>query len=568
MRMLKWWTICGCLLLVQTVVFAQGNSIKTQVPNGWHLMDKEQDGFYGISLDKAYEFLRSKNLKSKTVLVAVIDSGVDTLHEDLQGILWTNPREIPGNGIDDDHNGYVDDIHGWNFLGGKDGRNVKDDASEAIRVYYQYKNEFDNKHFDSVSLDPEEKQRYEMWSKAKKKVMGDGSDTELDLGQLNRLVRLSKKSDTILQQAMGKPEYTGEEMQEFVPKSPEAKSAKSLLTYLFKQDKIASITNKDFMSEFVEYAEGEIRKAEAKEKAPENYRAEIVQDDESNIDDRYYGNNDVMAVDPLHGTHVSGIIGAARDNGKGINGVADNVKIMMIRALPNGDEHDKDIALAIRYAVDNGAKVINMSFGKAFSPEKDWVDDAVLYADKKGVLLVHAAGNENANIDSTDNFPNAIIQATGTRAPNFITVGASSEINADADFKSYTASFSNYGKDQVDVFAPGVKIYSTLPGNRYGIEQGTSMSSPVVTGVAALILEYFPNLTPEQVKYCIDHSAVVPPSKVIKPGSTDKWVDLSDLSITGGVINAYAAVKLAATITSEQPKKEGLPKSTLIRTRN
>ncbi len=460
----------------------------------------------------------------------------------------------------------MDDVHGWNFIGGKDGRNLKDDASEAIRVYYQYKKDFEGTHFDSVSADPEERETYAMWAKAKKKVMGDGTDSEVDLVLLKRLIRVSKKSDTILQKAMGKAEYTGEEMQRFDPQNAEAKNAKSVLTYLFKQDKIATISNKDFMSEFLEYADGEIRKAEAKEKAPENYRAEIVQDDESDIDDRYYGNNDVMAVDPMHGTHVSGIIGATRDNGIGVDGVADNVRIMMIRALPNGDEHDKDIALAIRYAVDNGARVINMSFGKSFSPEKSWVDDAVLYAQKKGVLLVHAAGNENANIDSVDNFPNAFIKGTKLRAPNFITVGASSELNADPDFKSYTANFSNYGKDQVDVFAPGVKIYSTLPGNRYGSLAGTSMAAPVVTGLAALILEYYPNLSPEQVKYCIDHSAVAP-GKVIRPGSADQMVSMSDISIYGGVVNAYGAVKLADAISNES-NKDRLPKSTPIKSKN
>ena len=235
----------------------------------------------------------------------------------------------------------------------------------------------------------------------------------------------------------------------------------------------------------------------------------------------------------------------------------------MIRAVPNGDEHDKDISLAIRYAVDNGAKVINMSFGKNLSPEKKWVDDAVKYAEAKGVLLVHAAGNDNADVDTVGNFPNPDFKDSKIKADNWITVGASSDPLAEDGFRSYTASFSNYGKDEVDVFAPGTKIYSTLPGGNYGNLQGTSMAAPVVTGVAALILEYCPGLTPQQVKYCIEKSAVPPPVKVKKPGAKDELVDLSDISKTGGILNAYEAIKIASTLNTEIKKKEVLPKSTL-----
>jgi subtilisin family serine protease len=237
---------------------------------------------------------------------------------------------------------------------------------------------------------------------------------------------------------------------------------------------------------------------------------------------------------------------------------------MMIRAVPNGDEHDKDIALAIRYAVDNGARVVNMSFGKNLSPEKKWVDSAVKYAESKGVLLIHAAGNDNADVDTTDNFPSPNFQHSTYTASNWITVGASSDPLAEPGFKSYTASFSNYGKDQVDVFAPGTRIYSTLPGGKnYGNLQGTSMAAPVVTGVAALILEYYPNLTPQQVKFCIEKSAVAPPTKVKKPGSEDEMVTLSDISKSGGIINAYEALKLASTLNTNTNKKEKLEKSTL-----
>jgi subtilisin family serine protease len=263
----------------------------------------------------------------------------------------------------------------------------------------------------------------------------------------------------------------------------------------------------------------------------------------------------------MHGTHVTGIIAAERNNGKGMDGICDNVRVMMIRAVPNGDEHDKDIALAIRYAVDNGARVINMSFGKNLSPEKSWVDSAVRYAESKGVLLIHAAGNDNADVDTTDNFPNPNFRHSTYVASNWITVGASSDPLAEPGFPSYTASFSNYGKKEVDVFAPGTRIYSTLPGGRnYGNLQGTSMAAPVVTGVAAFLLEYYPNLTAQQVKYCIEKSAVPPPAKVRVPGSEDTLVNLSDISGSGGIVNAYEAIKLAATINAapEKPKKSTL----------
>jgi cell wall-associated protease len=337
---------------------------------------------------------------------------------------------------------------------------------------------------------------------------------------------------------------------------------------MFKENHIMDMTNTTFISDFTEQADREEKKMEIKETAPKNYRAEIVKDDENDIKDSIYGNNDIMATDPMHGTHVSGIIGAERNNAIGINGIADNVRIMMIRAVPNGDEHDKDIALAIRYAVNNGARVINMSFGKNLSPQKSWVDDAVKYAESRGVLLIHAAGNDAENVDSVDNFPNPNFKNSRSHAKNWITVGASSDPKAEENFRSYTASFSNYGKKEVDIFAPGTRIYSTLPGgNKYGNLDGTSMAAPVVTGVAALLLEYFPTLTPEQVKYCIEKSASMPTVKAKKPGSDNELVPLSELSTSGGILNAYGAVKMASAITAE-PKKNEVLKSTLQKDKN
>jgi len=541
-------------------LMAQGTSIK-ELPKGWHLLDEDKDGFFGISLDKAYDFVKGK--KSKTIVVAVIDSGIDTLHEDLKDVLWTNPKEIPGNGIDDDKNGYVDDVHGWNFIGGKDGRNVNEDSYEGARVYHKYKKVFGDASFDPSKLNEDEKEQYEIWLKAKAQIEGEGSEGGMDVFILQKALESSVKGDSILRKSLGKEIYTGKDLDSYAATTPEAQRAKSLLLYLFKENNMMETSNKEFIESLSEYVKGQIKNKEAQTVAPPDYRGEIVKDNEADINDRYYGNNDIMAGTPFHGTHVSGIIAAKRNNGKGMNGIADNVQIMMIRAVPDGDEHDKDIALAIRYAADNGAKVVNMSFGKSFSPQKKWVDEAVKYAESKGVLLVHAAGNDAKNVDTAENYPNPYIKATRDYATNWITVGASSDPLAEPAFKSYTASFSNYGKKQVDVFSPGTKIYSTIPGgNTYGNAQGTSMASPVVAGVAALVLSYYPELSASQLKYVIEKSAVPPPAKVKVPGK-DELVDLSEISKTGGVLNAYQALKLASTLKPETRKQEKLPRSVL-----
>jgi len=539
-----------------SVSFAQGTSVKSiGAPKGWHLMDKTKDGFSGISMDKAYEFVRSKKLKSNTVIVAVIDSGVDTLHEDLKGILWTNPGEIPGNGIDDDHNGYVDDVHGWNFLGGKDGRNVKEDSYEGARVYHSLKAKYEGKQIDSAKMSEEEKIEYRMFLDAKQKTVGE-VDTE-ELFFIKKILPDLKKGDSIIAADLKKEEFSGTDLDPYIPTDINAKKARGLYLNICKANSNNDITNKQILEDI----EGKIRKGESAEVAPPNYRGEITKDNENDINDRFYGNGDVMAGTPFHGTHVSGIIAAQRDNGKGIDGIADNVRIMMIRAVPDGDEHDKDIALAIRYAVDNGAKVVNMSFGKSFSPGKKWVDDAVKYAESKGVLLVHAAGNDAADVDTVANFPNKTLRTLHTTASNWITVGAS----GDPKEGGYTAVFSNFGKDEVDVFAPGVKIYSSIPGgNTYGNAQGTSMAAPVVAGTAAFLLSYFPKLTPQQLITILEKSAQSPGEKVNKPG-TDVKVDLKDICKSGGIINAYEAAKMASALTTN--KAEKLPKSTLKKTK-
>lgn len=543
------------LLFVSSVVFGQADSLK-----GWHLLDEQTDSLHGISIKKTYDFLKGR--KSKQVIVAVIDSGVDTTNEDLKNILWTNPKEIGGNGIDEDKNGYIDDVHGWNFLGGKDGRNIKTESAEASRIYHRYKSKFDNKQINEAELSPDDKEQYDLWKQAAEIIKAKPED-QVELMFLEMAYKAVKKHETVLKEEMKKDTFTIADVEKYSPESPQAQKAKlSYLTFMKLTGIESEETNAGTFSQLEEYIEHKKKALAAKDVVPENIREKIVKDDYNNINDRFYGNNDVMGPSPMHGTHVTGIIGAQRGNGIGADGVADNVKIMTIRAVPDGDEYDKDIALAIKYAVDNGAKVINMSFGKGISPEKKWVDSLVRYAEIKDVLIVHAAGNDGENNDTTGNFPNPNLKVLNRKATNFITVGASSDPKVSGD---YVANFSNYGKNSVDIFAPGVKIYSTLPGrNTYGFLQGTSMASPVVAGVAAVIRSYFPALSAKQVKYAIEKSAVEDTTiKVTKPG-TKEVIKLTELSTSGGWINAYNAVKIAAALQPEKReiRKQALPKST------
>ncbi len=540
------------VLLVGGSSFSQNS--KLEIPKNWHTQNQDSTGIYGISLDKAYGFINSKKIKSKQVVVAVIDSGIDTLHEDLKSVLWTNPKEIPYNGIDDDKNGYIDDVHGWNFLGGKDGRNVKKDSYEAARVYNKLKLKFENLTVDESKLSDSEKIEWASFNKTKQRLVGDINPEEIAF--IKKLMPVFLKGDSVITKDLGKKEYNCKDLDKYVTTNADAKKTKMFLLQLCKGNGTDDITNNQIIDEF----DGQIRKSEAADHAPEEYRKLIVQDDETNINDRNYGNNDLMAANPFHGTHCAGIIAAVRNNKIGMDGIADNVKIMMVRAVPDGDEHDKDIALAIRYAVDNGAQVISMSFGKEFSPEKQWVDEAVQYAEKMGVLLVHAAGNDGKNVDTTDNFPSPIYKATNKKATNWITVGAS----GDPSNGGIAANFSNYGKKEVDIFAPGVQIYSTMPGgDKYGEASGTSMACPVVAGTAALIMSYYPALSAQQIKYVIEKSANQINEVVKQPGS-DLTVPFNELSKSGGLLNAYSAIQLASTLKGERKMaKEKLPKPSI-----
>ena len=518
-----------------------------QVPKTWFQLDYNKDSFYGISLHKAYDFLKERNKKSEPVIVAVLDSGIDTTHEDLKPILWRNPKEIPGNNKDDDGNGYVDDVYGWNFLGNKDGRNIKKASDERARVFHRWKDQFTNKKLNPEEMTEKEREQFFIWKKAVNQ-MNFSHEEQMELMFVEVTAKALKKHDKILRQEMGCEEYTCEKLEKFQPVSKIGKEAKlGFLTCMKMIGLDAEEKNTVLLSQLEDYIEGKKTAFESKEKAPRDYRAEIIGDNYFNLNDRFYGNGDVMGPNPDHGTHVSGLIAAQRNNGVGIDGVADNVRIMMLRVVPDGDEYDKDVALAIRYAVDHGAKVINMSFGKSFSPEKNWVDSAIRYAEQKDVLVLHSSGNDGDNIDEKDVYPNPWLQEWNTLASNYITVAASSDPKITG---SITAEFSNYGKQKVDLFAPGVKIFSTMPGgNKYGNQQGTSMATPIVSGIAAMIRSYYPQLSAVQVKHIIEKSVLIPESSAycFRPGEKADIVPFTDLSRTGGIVNAYNAM-----VTAEQ----------------
>lgn len=530
------------------ILFCVGTQAQNFEINTWYLKDPATDSIYGISLAKTYQFLQEKKKKSTPVIVAILDSGVDTTHEDLKKNLWHNPGEIPGNGKDDDKNGYIDDVYGWNFLGGKDGKNLTKASSEKSRFYYRYKNTFDKPNLDTQLLSANDKKTYYWWKRAADEMKGD-PDEENQIRLLSMANRTLQKYDQILCSEIKKDTFTVDQIEKFVPVTKPGKDAKlGYLTFLRLLEVDGEYTNRKLLSDLNSELEKLRTDSANRLSPPTDYRALFIKDEYENPTDSLYGNPDVMSdgESALHGTHVAGIIGAERSNGVGLDGIVDNVQLMILRVVPNGDEYDKDIALAIRYAVNNGAKVINMSFGKSYSPEKNWVDSAVIYAEERDVLLVHSAGNESVSLDENPKFPNPWLSALNRSASNFITVGASSDSHIT---DCLAADFSNYSPSQVDLFAPGVKIYSTQPnGNAYGKQDGTSFSGPIVAAVAALIRSYYPALTSAEIIQVLQKTVTLPKeAKTCLPNRNKNRtdVDWKSLSKTGGILNAYQAIKAA-----------------------
>ena len=523
----------ACLLVLPMAGHSQSSA--STPAKDWQHLDKMKDGVMGVSSYKMYnELLKGK--QSETVIVAVIDGGVDPLHEDLKDVMWVNPGEIANNGKDDDGNGYVDDVYGWNFIGGKDGKNVHHDQLEITRLYKIYREKFKN--VDPSSLSKKDRKLYDKYLE-----MGEEIEAEREEGASNAAFygSILDAINSVLE-AVGKENPTMNDLKKLdVSGDEKLANAVQIVTGMVAEGDDISNTRKELQGA-VDYFGA---RAEYYYNPDIEVRG-IIGDNYNNIYEKNYGNNDVKGPDASHGTHVAGLIAASRNNGKGMDGVADNVKIMALRCVPDGDERDKDVANSIIYAVDNGASIINMSFGKGYSWDKKAVDKAVKYAMKNDVLLVHAAGNSAQNNDNSDNFPNDKFAKRGLfgpkKAKNWMEIGALSwKSGEDA-----VASFSNYGKENVDLFSPGHQVYSTMPDGGYERMSGTSMASPVAAGVAAVIRSYYPGLSAVQVKDVLMGSTVMTKNaKVKKPGAKDgdSLVPFSELSITGGVINGYEAVK-------------------------
>lgn len=519
-----------------------------KAPENWFNLDPSE-GVPGVSTEKAYQELL-KGKKGQEVVVAVIDSGVDYEHEDLDDVMWVNVDEIPGNGKDDDNNGYVDDIHGWNFLGNKSGENIEHDNLEVTRLYKKYGEMFEGK--DPEDLSKKEKALFAKYEEYKKVVEDKQKSLEENAGTYAAIAEALDK----LEKEVGKKEISAEDLDGLDTSDPMVGYAVQIAKSLMAKGQTFEEIKKD-LNDYAEYLQGQYEY----HYNPDFNPRPLIADNYEDPYDRDYGNGDVRGPDALHGTHVAGIIAAERDNDLGMKGVANNVKIMSIRTVPDGDERDKDVAAAIVYAVDNGASVINMSFGKGASPRKDVVDEAVRYALKNDVLLVHAAGNDGKEVTNENNFPTDRFEKRGflnlfgsKYADNWIEVGALNWKTGEV----LAAPFSNYSPEYVDLFAPGMSIYSTTPDNGYEDLQGTSMAAPVVAGVAAMLRSYYPDLTAEQVKSILMQSAVKDRTKVKKPGSKEDMVSFSTLSVTGGIVNAYEAVKLAE---QTKGKKKGVSRN-------
>jgi subtilisin family serine protease len=515
------------------VVSAPRPDTLSAAPENWWHLDYDSDRIYGLSANRAYRELLADKTPARTVVVAIIDSGVDIEHEDLAGNLWVNQGEIPGTGVDDDGNGYIDDIHGWNFIGGPGGTHVQQDTYEVTRLYAAYRARFAGARTDTMSAATRaDHQRY---LEIREAFESDLAEAMEQLEEIRAIEVAMTRFNDLLQTHLGVDSLTVEAVRAIRPTRPDLAQARQAFLMMAEN----AITMEVIVRQR-EYVEGRVQYGLNPDFDPRH----IVGDDYSNPRERFYGNADVTGPKAEHGTHVAGIIGAVRGNDTGIDGIAPAVRIMVLRAVPDGDERDKDVANAIRYAVDNGAHIINMSFGKGYSPQKQVVDEAVRYADERGVLMIHAAGNAGEDLALNANFPTRHYD-DGGYARHWIEVGASSWRSAD----SLAATFSNYGADQVDVFAPGVAIHSTVPGDGYSRFDGTSMAAPMVAGVAALLMAYFPDLDAADVRHIILESAARFTDRlVVLPGGDGEMIPFGSLSRTGGIVNAYAAVRMAEQI--------------------
>jgi len=505
----------------------------------WHL-DLEKDTVPGMSVIRTYDEL-IKNKKGNTVIVAIIDSGVDIEHQDLKNVLWVNKKEIAGNGKDDDNNGYIDDIYGWNFLG-----DIVAENMEYVRIIRKLNPKFEGKSESDISN--ADREEYALYKKALAELDQEKSEAQANYLQYGMMLEQLGPAHEKVAAKLGKEDYTQEDLKAL-------SEDKSIRQEVFMVSQMLSYGEP--IKDILEQLQGGVDYFKSRLDNHFNVETDFrktLGDNPDDINDVPIGNNNVMGPDPQkedlrHGTHVAGIVAAQRNNGVGMNGVANNVQIMSIRTVPDGDEYDKDVALAIRYAVDNGAKVINASFGKYFSTNPQWVYDALKYAAEHDVLFVHGAGNEGLDLDDDNvlNFPNDQQDNYNEFVNNFLNVGALNPRYG----SEMIATFSNYGKSNVDVFAPGVRIYATVQNNGYEFLQGTSMASPAVAGVAAMLRSYYPELTAAQVKQIIMDSGVTTNINVILGGEGNNQRPFSEISKSGKMVNMYNAFLMAEKMTKK-----------------
>lgn len=532
----------------------QDNDLKT-----WYHKDFASTQVYGVNTQNAYKFLESKGLKPRTVVVGVLDSGVEIDHPGLVANIWKNPNEIPNNGVDDDKNGYVDDIYGWNFIGGKIA-DIDTDNMEVTRMVKKYKSVFEGpdslKNKTNQANMPEE---YAIYQKSKKIFDEKSYEANRNYEYFQGFKQAIPSVVATLKGKNLTPEY----LNSIKPSSQEESRNLMILSSLLEDGSNLGKTPK----EIEELLNKEIKDAlkHYESQATKHYnldfdpRAEIVGDDYENYAQKSYGNNSYEGPDASHGSHVAGIIAGLPHGDEVQYGVAYKVaKIMTVRTVPDGDERDKDVANAIRYAVDNGAKILNMSFGKPVSPGKKQVWDAMKYAENKGVLLVKAAGNDNQNIGENEYFPTNFFTQQDEKPfiSSMIVVGASTN---DKDF--LRASFSNYNAKMVDVFAPGQEIYSAVPDAKYEYFPGTSMASPMVAGAAAVLWAYMPNLTPVQIKEALVKTANKSSVNAMIKSNENNQFD--KISVAGGVIDLYKAAQYAYDNFYQKEQKSPLKKRTV-----
>lgn len=542
----------GCKSSKETINLKTGKDFKET----WYCKDFEIDSLPGISLDKWYR--QNKKKAKKTIIVAVIDTQIDKNHQDLQDEIWLNTKEIANNNLDDDQNGYVDDIQGWNFTAKKDSYIVWGNF-EYVRLVREFQNKFENQTETTVSKD--DLFYYKEYLRAKKKLEEESSYYKTRLKSLEYSINIFPIAKDSLRHYFPKEDYTYEQLDSLY-------KIHKINDKTFRQrrenndrDLGAMIGFLMFRLESNEQTLTEVIESKIQTDSIVNKNLNINFDerkfigDNPNILEKGYGSKNITISKEGHrsfqdhNTKVSGIIAAKRNNNLGIKGIAENVKIMPLTISFSGDEHDKDIAMAVYYAVDNGAKVINMSFIKEFSLRQQWVSEAFKYAEKHNVLLVHAAGNESFDIDKNPTYPSDNnFDGSAEICNNFINVGSiSTRLNT-----TFVSDFSNYGKENVDLFAPGEEIYTTAAGNTYKFDSGTSLAAPMVSGTAALIWSYYPNLTATEVKQIILDSGTPYNLEVIVPGTKDKKVPFSELSKSGKVLNVYNAMKLAKEVNNKK----------------